>query len=758
MKRLLFAVLCVRLAVTASAANIGLLLGETGHNKEFDPIFATHPHWNIFRFPCSKDGMQQLSRSLDKLDLVIAVPLFNWRGHKPILGQDDTDYGAIRRYLEKGGGLVIVDGTYATVRAWLNNIADVGDVKTGDCKSSVWQVLGHVSNTEPVHTLRAFPNLVTEGNYWGHFEEVPASSKWKVLARCSEGNPVGLYQEIGKGWIYWTALRQTHDAPLENYVAWSVLKQHGMSVESFSMNPLAPGKDTLTLHLRNDAPKGASLSLEFMDEKGRETTFITNFTGKSCTLEYAYDKRGPVTQKFSLNIDGADTELFSRKTVLPKIMEIDPNAYRGILSTKRREKDVDFLLRFAPAHRDLTRAAVTLTVYDACSNAVCSTSVTLPTNEVPARLWVPVELPKELSAGGYEMRAVLKKGNLTLKDEAPFEILAPIAAQTVIDEDNTFLVSGKPFFPLGTYHTHMQLDEVADIGFNASQFWAWDLWMQDGIPYGLHHMVTHKMKALYEGGGREQVPLIRDNPAIMMWYVGDEPTESSEASIADNNAFFHRADKQHPTFICSNRPDLYHIHQRHCDVLGTNPPYAPDGGKYSSLTNIIYWIKLAQEKTEGRKPIVLIPGTLGQKNIDFAKETAYAAIVHDIRGFFWYCWKQVGGGADGIGLNTNKEWQAIIKDLIAELKKITPSLCTPGRRTFEEGDLHGIVCPNAPQKQRLIVLFNLSEKELETDLFVPEMEAAREVFDAFTGEKSPSVEKGRIKIKLPPLERAAFKW
>ena len=132
MKRLLFAVLCVCLAVTASAANIGLLLGETGHNKEFDPIFATHPHWNIFRFPCSKDGMQQLSRSLDKLDLVIAVPLFNWRGHKPILGQDDTDYGAIRRYLEKGGGLVIVDGTYATVRAWLNNIADVSDVKTGD--------------------------------------------------------------------------------------------------------------------------------------------------------------------------------------------------------------------------------------------------------------------------------------------------------------------------------------------------------------------------------------------------------------------------------------------------------------------------------------------------------------------------------------------------------------------------------------------------------------------------------------------------
>ena len=118
----------------------------------------------------------------------------------------------------------------------------------------------------------------------------------------------------------------------------------------------------------------------------------------------------------------------------------------------------------------------------------------------------------------------------------------------------------------------------------------------------------------------------------------------------------------------------------------------------------------------------------------------------------------MGGGADGIGLNTNKEWQAIIKDLIAELKKITPSLCTPGRRTFEEGDLHGIVCPNAPQKQRLIVLFNLSEKELETDLFVPEMEAAREVFDAFTGEKTPSVEKGRIKIKLPPLERAAFKW
>ena len=761
MKRIILSLLSVSFFLTgyAPAQQIGVLRGEGRHDTEFNAVFQEFPSWKVSYYECSKEGMSNLVKDLDKLDVVIAVPLFNWKKSARILQKGDTDTASIKRYLEKGGSLIITDGSYDTARSWLAEIdPSLGGLKTGGCNSSQWQVIGYVSSTEPVHTLRNFPNKITEGNSWPHFEEPPKDSKWKVLARCSEGKPVGLFQEVGKGYVYLTCLRQPFKEPIENYVTYSVLRGAGLSVAASEMKPMTPGKNTMSIELESEPPKGTGLKMVITDDKGKETSFSTNFVGKVCALAWDYDKRGTITQKLLLTLPAGDRTLFTRTVKLPKIMEIEPNAYRGILSTRRREKDVDFLVKFAPGDRDLTGATLDLAFYSSLSNRVYQTSLQVPTNEVPARWWVPVELPKDLAAAGYEVRASLRKGRMHFRDEAPFEILAPRPAQCIIDEDTTMLVNGTPYFPLGIYHSASQFHDLQQIGFNACQFWKWEESSDYGAPIGMYNAFGHGLRCLFEshhGPGQYLIDKFADHPGMLMWYVADEPAEASILQMTRANNIWH-ADKQHPTYICSCRPDLYHVHKDYCDVLGFNP----NSGKsrYHYVTNVIRCIKLARDVSEGRKCLVLVPGALSPKNVESAPAVAYAAIVHDIRGFFWYCWKQAGGGPLGIGLNANPEGQKIMKKLLAEIKKLVPGLTSVGRRMFEEGDLHGIVCPNAKAKERCVVLYNCSEKELKVDTEIPELVKVKTVKDAFTGEDTKDIVAGRVTVTLPPMGRAAYTW
>ena len=378
---------------------------------------------------------------------------------------------------------------------------------------------------------------------------------------------------------------------------------------------------------------------------------------------------------------------------------------------------------------------------------------------MPARLWVPVALPQELAPGAYELRAELTKGELTFRDETAFEILAPRQAQSIIDEDGTFLVNGMPYFPLGIYHTSMEFENLADIGFNACQLWIWETGNDYGNAQHLARASGLGIRALLEsnlGAQPWMVDKLQDNPGLLMWYVKDEPNESHILDLEKLNGTWHKLDKQHPTYICSCRPDLFAMHANYCDVLGFNPGYQ---GGYEIVTKTIEWIKRAQAATEGRKCLVLVPGALSHDNVEMAPALAYAAITHDIRGFIWYCWEQVGGGPVGIGLNKDPKGQALIKELLAEIRTLTPGLTSPGRRTFEEGALCGIVCPNQEEKKRLVVLFNSADEKLDVDVTIPELANQPACYDALTGKPLSCVSsEGRVTTSLAPLSRLTISW
>lgn len=758
--------LAVLLTIGSSACfsqEIALLLGESGHNDEFKLAFERLGWKEPDKFECSAEGMKKFAENASKYDMIISVPLFNYdlkknRGAK-LLSKSDTNAEKVKEYIRNGGVMIFTDGSYSNVLDWLADIGpEFGGLTTGECTSSPWGVLGYVTNTEPIHPIRCFPNFITEGDSWPHFESIKPGSKWIPIANCSEGKPVCLYQKYGKGFVVLTCLRQLNYKLWENYYANCMLQKANLNVKSFKMTDMKPGPGTMDIQLSSPAPAGSSITLNIKDSKGREWSFTTNIVGTSCSLEYAVDARGEINSSLSVNSPAGEFTLFKRKAVIPELFEIFPNAYRGIISTKRRMDDVDFLVKFAPNEEDLTSADIELKFYDESSNLVFTAQTTSPTNHVE-KLWIPVTLPKELNAGGYSLRATLSKGRIKAKSETSFEILAPRPAQAVIDEDNTFLVNGQPFFPLGIYHVDSDYDDVADIGFNTIQFWKWQVGGDKyGTPRGLHHAGARGLKCIFESNHwgedifKDNALTYQDHTSILMWYVADEPDEGAELNMRLVNNIYHKYDKQHPTFVNSCRPDLFPMHQRYGDVLGFDPAIK---GSLHGVTNIIHWIKTAQAATDGRKALILVPWSTG--NSDTRRHVAYAAIVHDIRGIVWYCWKQTGGGPVGIGLVREKDDQNAFKKFLPELKQLLPGLLSKDRRLFEEGDIHGIVCTNRDPRQRLIVMMNVSDKTVDADFVISEIEKARKIKDAITG-KPVVIEKGVIKRKFKPFETLSLNW
>lgn len=771
--------ICAALSLYADGVAV-LQNGAGRHGNEFDSAFAELGIEPV-RYKDTPESLAEFFAALDGFDIVLVSPLFNYSAG--LVGK--VDMSPLRKYLEAGGMIVVTDASYAQLRQLLDPVLEgAAAIKEGKCTSSQWAVNGHAHNVEPVHPLRSFPNAVTDPDSWPHFESVPKG--WTILTECSEGKPVILHREIGKGCAVVSALRQPNPKAIENYCAYARLRRSGLAAKAFSMTPLGPGAGSLSLELSAPPPNGASLEFEIKGPNGKSVFFSTNLTDTACTLIFDEPYRGPITASLYVLTPNGRALAYRRVATMPPLMEVGPNAYRGILSTMRQCDEVQFPVRLAPDKEDLSGAKLTLSVFDASSNKVAALEQELPTNDVPRELWVPFPLEKALSAGGYRIDALLEKpASRTAKaikatSSAGFEIRAPREAQTVIDDDGTFLVNGKPFFPLGIYHTNPGVyAELEEMGFNAQQFWKWSLAPdQYGSPVGLHKAAAHGLRCLFESnhnGRGIYKNCARDyggHPAILMWYVMDEPAEGAEAEMTMRNDTWHEFDRDHPTFVASCRPDLFEHHARYADVLGFDP--------YGDLGKVVDWCRRLEHGVGRHKATVCIPWA-DQKDARLVRAQAYAAIAHGVRGIIWYCWSQAGGGPQGVGIHDKPELKACYKSLLSELKAAMPGLTSTVRRPFEEGSIHGIAlgAPSAGGK-RFLLMVNTSDTSVEADFAVPELERVRTVWrpDAEKVEKKDKsgnvvkdkngapvmvdppleIDGGRVRHAFAPYETLMYRW
>lgn len=211
-------------------------------------------------------------------------------------------------------------------------------------------------------------------------------------------------------------------------------------------------------------------------------------------------------------------------------------------------------------------------------------------------------LPTDLPVGSYQVRGILR----TPKTAEPYETVtalerlgpAPEGGREVrLDDHKVTLVDGKPFLPLGAMMVRPRedLETVAAQGYTAVMEYTFYFWKDDARQawldrlqeLGLMAVIYPYSKPEMSRGAELKKPLSedeitqirelilrwKDHPALLAWYLADEPELHS--TLPERLKQLHRvcreADPYHPTIILNNTFGGIDTYGEFCDILMPNP-------------------------------------------------------------------------------------------------------------------------------------------------------------------------------------------
>ncbi len=773
MRKCLILVLAMLVSVVQAQVELGTRVailsgGDHRHRDEFDGALKRLTSWSADRYNTeTAESVAALAANLTRYDMILVCPLINY-----VKPNDLTIHaGAFRTFVKNGGAICVTDACYSSSWDWLKSIDPSFEIKSQNKDSKKWG--GKVIDSVPPSPLRCFPRELNEVATWAVLT-LPENSKWEVVARVApraddvEAAPLTVVQRYGKGFVYVTAQRQPSAEALQNYRAYLTLCHFGLTASSDAPLTLNAGPNQeMKFNLKNVTDKPVELKVIFAPvPKTPPPESVTIEPGATYEYLNKYSLNAYGSKRFFLALaSGIQMEpLVDRMIDLPEGLSVYPHASRGLLSAARRSDTVNFTVAVRPADGTKVESLQVRTrVYDSNDNLIASTQVVAAAEQV-----IRLPFPHTLPSGDYMAHTELLFGPKEivwrgLEVETPFEILPLRKAQTVIDQDMTFLVDGKPFFPLGIYHVPagaVLTNVVESLGINLIQTFSWS-----GVP-AVTAANDLGVKVLWEqnhasapGAQRDAVRRVGKHPGLFAWYGMDEPYESQYDEARTRMENYHKYDKHHPTYMVSCAPHLFPQHAELADIFAPDPyPLGEGGTSAGSVEMVADWMDKAWAATHRAKPVICVPQSFGKEPLDKFRCMAYLAVTHDARGIIWYPWSQAGGGKIGIGIANNLEQQKLLKQIIAEFKEITPALVAHERRMFKSTDnkVHALLCREEGDNYTL-VLVNGKDEKIEATLEIPELTGVKKVTKAFEkGEATPDGEK--LILSFAPYQTAVYRW
>jgi hypothetical protein len=296
-----------------------------------------------------------------------------------------------------------------------------------------------------------------------------------------------------------------------------------------------------------------------------------------------------------------------------------------------------------------------------------------------------------LPAGRYQLTARIYGGEGPEDSvSVAFDKLAPAEQEVKIDRFNgTLLKNGEPFFPVGLYWLRSEmLSQARRLKFNSGDYYyrlepeEIAQLMEDaagenlGILLELSDFIRRR-EVPDQAGIDSVVTSYRAHPALLAWYLIDEPAETGvEPSVT--RAIYERVkelDPYHPIYLVNNRPHLYEAHVAAADIIGIDPYPIP---KYP-ITRVRDYVQEAYWSSRGQKPVWLVAQAFGGVEhwpraptpIEL-RNMVYQGLVQGAKGVFFYrfCQEQERH------IQPAALWREV-QALAAELHEVTPALVSP---------------------------------------------------------------------------------
>ncbi len=257
----------------------------------------------------------------------------------------------------------------------------------------------------------------------------------------------------------------------------------------------------------------------------------------------------------------------------------------------------------------------------------------------------------------------------------------------------------------------------------------------------------------------ETVERYRDHPALLAWYLIDEPTETGVAARHTRAAYrqVRELDPYHPVYLVNNRPYAYADHIDASDILGIDVYPIP---RYP-ITRVREYMQEARGVSLGRKPVWLVAQAFGgvehwprSPTPGELRNMVYQGVVHGARGimFYRYCRE------DERHIQPPELWREV-RTLAAELTDLTPALVASdwGDGTgVVEGDKQVDVLVRALEGAYYLFVVNCSDTIQEVRLRARALPVFSRV-QALHRSPPPQLGAEGLEVTLAPLGVAVYR-
>ncbi len=717
------------------------------------------------KYPCSHDGLDKLTASLKNYDVVVFSTLFNWDKGKPPTS-DVTRYAkAWRKYLEDGGSFFIMDAMYGQ-QSWLKAIDPGLDFSAvGGCGAMY-------APTQPVHPTLAFPNTIAGAASWGHLI-IPPKSKWQVVCGCCGGKAATIaVAQVGKGFIYLSSTQhggRWHNlTTLENFLAF--LRTDGKIAMDTSAAPLIPdfmpGKAVAyeLSPVSNRTDKAVTVELVYtVTAAGESRVFswkdtLAPFAAAQPTVTSDLPMRGKATARVDVLVDGKAIAPRTRDFDLPKFFRVKGPRYRNYLPANERER-VTVGAEIVPYDEDLSKMTCRLRVPGLLGTNDAGFVETVVSNR-SFRLPFKVKDRQELHFKGPVVLKgeLLSEGRVIATDEVELFVMPGRPNVFSVRDDLTFLSDGKPFFPLGIYHTHPDnyAQHAAD-GFNMVQDFSWrgaEKILSAAQTNNLKVLIEHHAQHNHAGYRGYMMSAYINHPALGWWYVYDEP--GLDMTECDLRYRALKEDITHPAYLVSCNSSQFTLHQRACDIFAVDV-YPIRAGKATCPLDVVATVTdRAMEATGGDKPVVFILQSFGKEPENMMVNMAYQAIIHGASGLYWYPWDE--GEHTKSGAKYHPETQRILKRITGEMKKLKPLLLNrTSHKMWVQDGVH-ILQGKTERKTNVMILCNPTDAPLTTTVELEGFRPGSSVVHDYFGGPQPPRDGTRVTPTLEPYGVRVYRW
>ena len=525
---------------------------------------------------------------------------------------------------------------------------------------------------------------------WGNYDK----KVWRPAPGEGENGSAAMLYELKEGKVSGFPRQRVKLVPGKNY-RYSVRVRHE------------------NLHLDDKRDNGVQVSLFGLDAAGKQTCgrFLQGMRGTSDgwyeIWELLFDvPSNTVSGAFQISVwqgvkgkawfDNAKVEEY----IPPMVESLHSSAYRDCAWNGY----VVFAAALTVPDDKLCGAAGEFSYLDENGEKQVVKAATLDASTAKATLKVD-KLYKGRQTISFRL---LDKSGMELgRSELPFTRVEtrPGEWRVWFDENQVMRIGDERFFPVGVYCNGKKVDEwlklFTDIPFNTFHCYGvptkagLDLCFSSGV------RVIPGINGAYAGsrGGmrrgirtleeqhkyvKSNVDPVKDHPAVIAWYLNDEPRPVLTEKLEEQQSFFKKLDPSRPTCSTFDHPEYVRGFMKGFDILDSDPYPI---GRWPIRT-VLDWCEFYRSGALSVKPLWLTPQCFSWKWFRMGRSMpdAHMPSREELGSMVW---QGVVAGANGINFygpahffkkeneSTSKENLAVLRHVVKELRSVSDTIVSP---------------------------------------------------------------------------------